>query len=68
MRYHATVHDEEQANKRVFECHVNALDTGAARVKVQNHLAGVGRRDESLMLIALVEVRDDLDTDLPFIG
>lgn len=44
-------------NERVFDCHVIATDTGAARVKVQKHLAGIGRHVESLMLIALFEIR-----------
>ena len=64
MRYHAAVHDLENDNTTVFECHVIANDTGAAREAVKAHLRKNDQEDLANMNISLVEYRVDIKSDL----
>ena len=61
MRYHATVHNDN--NDTVIECHVFADDTGHAREKIKAHLRVNGLQEQAKMNIALVETREDIATD-----
>lgn len=61
-RYHATVHDDK--HDVVFECHVIASDTGRARETIKKHLRSENREDEAKMQIALIDLREDIESSL----
>lgn len=67
MRFHAVVHDHNNDNEAVFECHVIADSKGAAISEVQKYLQENGREQQVKMLITLLEYREDIETELPLI-
>jgi hypothetical protein len=64
-RFHATVHDQDA--RTVFECHVIGENSGSARESVKEYLRKQGREDEAKMLIALMELRDDIESPLTLV-
>lgn len=67
MRFHAVVHDLKNNHKTIFECHVIADDTGAAREAVKTHIREITKEDLAKMVISLVKLREDIESDLPLI-
>lgn len=63
MRYHAKVHDNKD-NNAIFECHVIAENSGAAREKIKNYLINNNEENYANMLISLVELRENIESSL----
>lgn len=65
MRFHAVVHDK--SGKSIFECQVQAKDEGEALRSVEDHMRKNTQEDIVKTSISLLQVRDDIATNLPLI-